>query len=540
MIHGLPLSDVQTTAGCWRDVGDPPPSAALKVAIDAATATAMKPTILLGAGVDVVPREREWIGARIGALRGERLLDRDPAPVEGVRAAGEVGAPDAQALLIGVLARFGEVGLEAARPVPEGLGIVKAQRLDVHHLEPALGHFPQHQRDVRQLAVREDVLADELAGAQADGAALGIDRGDAMVHDDAAVLQQPPDGAEIQRQVLQADVLEHAHRSDLVVHRFARNVAVVLQQHFAAPGEAVRLDAFVREAMLILGERHSGCLDAVVLGGPAHQRAPAAADVEELVARLQAQLAAEVVELLRLREVDVLVAGLEVGARVHHLAVEEQRVELVRDVVVVVDGLRVAAARVQVDDERAAAFLLAAEVARQALGGAQHVLDRPFDVDVALDVRLAELGEVRVDEVLERAGARDPDGDRGLRGQRVALAVPQLDGERQVGAPLQLVDGFFNPRFEQHQCAFSRRVTNSSATVGWMPRVASKSALVAPSFTAIATPWMTSPASGPIMCAPTTRCEARSTISFMKVRSLFAVSVSLRARNEVLYTSIAP
>jgi len=124
------------------------------------------------------------------------------------------------------------------------------------------------------------------------------------------------------------------------------------------------------------------------------------------------------------------------------------------------------AARVQVDDQREAAFLLAAELARQAFGGAQHVLDRAFDVDVALDVRLTELGEVRVDEVLERAGARDPDGDRGLRGQRVALAVPQLDGERQVGAPLQLVDGFFNPRLEQHQCAFSRRVTNSSATVG--------------------------------------------------------------------------
>jgi len=105
-------------------------------------------------------------------------------------------------------------------------------------------------------------------------------------------------------------------------------------------------------------------------------------------------------------------------------------------------------------------------VARQAFGGAQHVLDRPFDVDVALDVGLAELGEVRIDEVLERAGARDPDGDRGLRGQRVALAVPQLDGERQVGAPLQVVDGLFNPRFEKHQSAFSRRVTNSSATVG--------------------------------------------------------------------------
>src|SRR6185312_5758112 len=34
---------------------------------------------------------------------------------------------------------------------------------------------------------------------------------------------------------------------------------------------------------------------------------------------------------------------------------------------------------------------------------------------------------------------------------------------------------------------FSRSVTNSSAAVGWMPMVASNCALVAPSFTAIAT-----------------------------------------------------
>src|SRR5688572_30829120 len=82
--------------------------------------------------------------------------------------------------------------------------------------------------------------------------------------------------------------------------------------------------------------------------------------------------------------------------------------------------------------------------------------------------------------------------------------------------------------------AFSRRVTNSSATVGWMPMVASNCALVAPSLTAMATPWITSPASGPIMCAPTTRWLERSTTSFMKVRSFFSVMVSLSARKEAL------
>ena len=81
---------------------------------------------------------------------------------------------------------------------------------------------------------------------------------------------------------------------------------------------------------------------------------------------------------------------------------------------------------------------------------------------------------------------------------------------------------------------FSRIVTKSSAAVVWMPIVASNCALVAPSFTAIATPWMISPASGPIMCAPTTRWLAASTTSFMKIFSSLAPSVCLSARYEAL------
>jgi len=63
----------------------------------------------------------------------------------------------------------------------------------------------------------------------------------------------------------------------------------------------------------------------------------------------------------------------------------------------------------------------------------------------------------------------------------------------------------------------SRRVTNSSADVGWMPSVASKSALVAPHLIATAMPWITSAAFGPSICAPTTRCDPRSTTSLTTV-----------------------
>src|SRR6185436_14824074 len=127
--------------------------------------------------VHVLARERQRAGALVRAAGGEHLLDRDPALLEGVRAAGEVGAPDAQALLAGMAARSLEVRFQPARPVPEGLRVVQPQGLDIHDLEAGGGHLLDDQREVRQLAVREHVPADEIAAAQADGAALGIDRG---------------------------------------------------------------------------------------------------------------------------------------------------------------------------------------------------------------------------------------------------------------------------------------------------------------------------------------------------------------------------
>ena len=64
------------------------------------------------------------------------------------------------------------------------------------------------------------------------------------------------------------------------------------------------------------------------------ERAPTATDVEEVFSCRQAKLATDVVELCRLRRVERLVAALEVGAGVHHLLTEPERVEVVADVVV--------------------------------------------------------------------------------------------------------------------------------------------------------------------------------------------------------------
>ena len=79
--------------------------------------------------------------------------------------------------------------------------------------------------------------------------------------------------------------------------------------------------------------------NAVVLGGVKEERAPAAADVEKGIVRLQPQLAADHVELVALRSRDVVVQLGKIGAAVDHLGIEKERVELVRKIVVILNVL---------------------------------------------------------------------------------------------------------------------------------------------------------------------------------------------------------
>src|SRR5580765_7297049 len=151
------------------------------------------------------------------------------------------------------------------------------------------------------------------------------------------------------------------------------------------------------------------------------------------------------------------------------------------------------------------------------------------DVEAARQEVLAHAGRHAVRKV-DRAGRGHL--DVGAIVQGMAQAPLRRQAAKDVaGADEQhaLHRGRFQPTDTR-----SRRVTNSSAAVGWMPIVASNCALVAPSFTAIAIPWITSPASSPIMCAPTTRWLARSTTSFMNTRSFFSVTVSFSGRKYVL------
>ena len=135
---------------------------------------------------------------------------------------------------------------------------------------------------------------------------------------------------------------------------FALHQRVVAQFERHPVGEAKALGLLARERDLLLRQRHADDLRAVVLSRVAGERAPAAADVEHRLARLEPQLAADHVELLPLRRVEIVAPVVEIGAGVDHVLIEPQGVERIGDVVVVGDvalvlGLRSVALAVAAD-----------------------------------------------------------------------------------------------------------------------------------------------------------------------------------------------
>src|SRR5689334_5236367 len=130
-------------------------------------------------------------------------------------------------------------------------------------------------------------------------------------------------------------MLVHADRDDLVESLALRHVAVILTTDLGLLAQSLFGDAPARLFDLSLAQRNADRLDAVMFGGPAHKPAPAAADVEQSVARFQSQFPAEMIELLFLRRVEIFRAGFEIRAGIDHMAVEPEPVELVRDIVVV-------------------------------------------------------------------------------------------------------------------------------------------------------------------------------------------------------------
>ena len=84
-------------------------------------------------------------------------------------------------------------------------------------------------------------------------------------------------------------------------------------------------------------ERDAGHARAVLAGSGERERAPAAADLEHVVVRAELELVADHPQLAPLRVGERLAVALEHRARVRHRVVEEEREEVVAEVVVAAD-----------------------------------------------------------------------------------------------------------------------------------------------------------------------------------------------------------
>ena len=138
-----------------------------------------------------------------------------------------------------------------------------------------------------------------------------------------------------------ADVLEHADRDDAVV--FRRLQAIVEQLEAHAVGQAAFECAAARDSELFLRQGDTGHVDAELAAQEQGHATPTGADVEQRLAGLQQKLGGDMALLLLLRLLERLLAGPEVGAGILPVAIEEEIVELVVEVVVVRDvALRLA------------------------------------------------------------------------------------------------------------------------------------------------------------------------------------------------------
>ncbi|MCY1426919.1 hypothetical protein D9M71_427480 [compost metagenome] len=357
----------------------------------------------------------------------------DPALLEGIGTPGQVQPPDTQGLFRHQRRRLVQLVLQVPAPVVQGLGVVQAQAFHVHHLQPHFADAGGDHRQVRQFAMGEHVAVNELASTTPDRSTIDVLGGDTVVH------HQPPfpHGTEqllaIQRQVGMPDMLEHANADNLVEATILRQVAVVEDLQVDLVGQALCLDALAAELELLLAQGDAEHLRAIFASSETRQPTPATAYVEQVVASVQAQFAAQVIELVLLRLIERVVRLTEVGARVGHVLIQPQLVERVGNVVVVGNSFSIGAL-VMGKPLRRRIVLASQQCFAQLIAHADGFTDIAFQLQLAFDECGAQLVHARVAQLADQLWFLDQDGDLRARPQIEMVTVPQFQPQRQMQA----------------------------------------------------------------------------------------------------------
>ena len=230
-------------------------------------------------------------------------------------------------------------------PEVERARVVRLQRLLAGQREAAFCSALLDHRHRRQPSAGEDLGHDELDEAgqlerQRNAeflCARGILADDRVQQHDAVVGQHAVGHLEEVRVAIVAEVLERADGHD-PVDRLVE-LLPALQQHPLGARAVQLVERLLDVGGLVLRQRQADDVDVVPLDRPPHGGAPAAADVQQRHARFEAQFAQRQVDLGDLGLLERHVVTLEVCAAVRPRRVEEQREEVVAQVVVCLDVL---------------------------------------------------------------------------------------------------------------------------------------------------------------------------------------------------------
>ncbi|MNY10200.1 hypothetical protein D3C86_1431600 [compost metagenome] len=193
--------------------------------------------------------------------------------------------------------------------------------------------------------------------------------------------------------------------------------------------QALRFYALPGQGQLLLAEGDTEHFRAKFSRSKTRQSAPTTTHIQQILAGLQAQLAAQMTELGLLGLFEGFAAGLEVSAGVRHVAVEPQLIERVGKVVVVGNRLGVHLFVVGVTNRLIVVAFIQQRLA-PFIADADHIADGAFKLKFAFDKCSTKGVQAWMGKLGDHLWVLDHNSDAGRRSQIEFMAIPESQAKR--------------------------------------------------------------------------------------------------------------
>ena len=159
------------------------------------------------------------------------------------------------------------------------------------------------------------------------------------------------------------------------------------------------------------------------------------------------------IELLFLGGIEVLLADLEIGTGIDHVAVQPEAIKLVGDVVVIAHRRAISAHGVPAPPKQATCDMRwpgLAEPLGKGDADPQHVLQAAFHIDLALDIGSPQPPDVAGEEIARRPWRPESERDSRLRRELEDFSVPENQTQLNEGGSLSRRAGALRRRLTHH------------------------------------------------------------------------------------------